>query len=108
MPHHHDWHHEGNKGSNYTFSSIGGVWDCIFLTRHEGRSKNFENQASSVDRSMTKSKEYKTWIRPKKGFFDTPFGSLLPVGMVLATAACKLMSQGFRVGLEGKENGFSK
>jgi sterol desaturase/sphingolipid hydroxylase (fatty acid hydroxylase superfamily) len=37
MPHHHDWHHEGFKGSNYTFSSIGGLWDCIFGTRKGGR-----------------------------------------------------------------------
>lgn len=37
MPHHHDWHHEGFKGSNYTFSSLGRLWDCIFGTRKEGR-----------------------------------------------------------------------
>jgi sterol desaturase/sphingolipid hydroxylase (fatty acid hydroxylase superfamily) len=37
MPHHHDWHHEGFKGSNYTFSSIGGLWDCLFGTRKGGR-----------------------------------------------------------------------
>ena len=28
MPHHHDWHHEGHKGCNYTFTSLGGLWDC--------------------------------------------------------------------------------
>eukprot|EP00557_Chaetoceros_sp_GSL56_P002005 CAMPEP_0176494880 /NCGR_PEP_ID=MMETSP0200_2-20121128/10349_1 /TAXON_ID=947934 /ORGANISM="Chaetoceros sp., Strain GSL56" /LENGTH=441 /DNA_ID=CAMNT_0017892701 /DNA_START=341 /DNA_END=1663 /DNA_ORIENTATION=+ len=39
MPHHHDWHHEGFKGSNYTFSSLGGLWDCIFGTRKGGRYK---------------------------------------------------------------------
>jgi Sterol desaturase len=39
MPHHHDWHHEGYKGSNYTFSSLGGLWDCIFGTRKGGRFK---------------------------------------------------------------------
>jgi len=37
MPHHHDWHHEGFKGSNYTFTSIGGLWDCVFGTRKTGR-----------------------------------------------------------------------
>ena len=37
MPHHHDWHHEGHKGCNYTFTSIGGLWDCIFGTRKVGR-----------------------------------------------------------------------
>merc|ERR1712228_886055 len=37
MPHHHDWHHEGHKGCNYTFTSMGGFWDCIFGTRKTGR-----------------------------------------------------------------------
>ena len=37
MPHHHDWHHEGHKGCNYTFSSIGGFWDVCFGTRKNGR-----------------------------------------------------------------------
>ncbi|KAL5268008.1 hypothetical protein ACHWQZ_G004904 [Mnemiopsis leidyi] len=37
MPHHHDWHHEGHKGCNYTFSSLGGLWDCVFGTRKTGR-----------------------------------------------------------------------
>ena len=40
MPHHHDWHHEGFKGSNYTFTSIGGLWDCVFGTRKAGRCKS--------------------------------------------------------------------
>merc|ERR1712146_709596 len=31
-PHHHDWHHEGFKSCNYTFSAIGGVWD--YILRH--------------------------------------------------------------------------
>merc|ERR1711981_847312 len=39
MPHHHDWHHEGHKGCNYTFSSIGGLWDCLFGTRRVGRAE---------------------------------------------------------------------
>lgn len=34
MPHH-DWHHEGHKGC--TFTSIGGLWDCVFGTRKVGR-----------------------------------------------------------------------
>eukprot|EP00448_Togula_jolla_P007434 CAMPEP_0170605638 /NCGR_PEP_ID=MMETSP0224-20130122/20077_1 /TAXON_ID=285029 /ORGANISM="Togula jolla, Strain CCCM 725" /LENGTH=355 /DNA_ID=CAMNT_0010930649 /DNA_START=53 /DNA_END=1116 /DNA_ORIENTATION=- len=37
MPHHHDWHHEGHKSCNYTFSALGGLWDCIFGTRKGGR-----------------------------------------------------------------------
>lgn len=38
-PHHHDWHHEGFKSCNYTFSAIGGVWDYMFATRKVGRGK---------------------------------------------------------------------
>eukprot|EP00448_Togula_jolla_P018065 CAMPEP_0170590654 /NCGR_PEP_ID=MMETSP0224-20130122/11983_1 /TAXON_ID=285029 /ORGANISM="Togula jolla, Strain CCCM 725" /LENGTH=376 /DNA_ID=CAMNT_0010914461 /DNA_START=51 /DNA_END=1181 /DNA_ORIENTATION=+ len=37
MPHHHDWHHEGHKSCNYTFSALGGLWDCVFGTRKGGR-----------------------------------------------------------------------
>jgi len=37
MPHHHDWHHEGHKSCNFTFASVGGVWDCVFGTRKMGR-----------------------------------------------------------------------
>ncbi len=50
MPHHHDWHHEGFKGSNYTFSSIGGLWDCVFGTRKGGRyTANFSKGATRED-----------------------------------------------------------
>mmetsp|Transcript_18495 Transcript_18495/g.27944 ORF Transcript_18495/g.27944 Transcript_18495/m.27944 type:complete len:359 (+) Transcript_18495:257-1333(+) len=37
MPHHHDLHHEGYKSCNFTFASIGGLWDCLFGTRKRGR-----------------------------------------------------------------------
>jgi sterol desaturase/sphingolipid hydroxylase (fatty acid hydroxylase superfamily) len=47
MPHHHDWHHEGFKGSNYTFSSLGGLWDCIFGTRKGGRYKANHGKAAT-------------------------------------------------------------
>lgn len=43
MPHHHDWHHEGHKGTNFTFTAMGGLWDCVFATRHAGRSLKQEN-----------------------------------------------------------------
>jgi len=53
MPHHHDWHHEGFKGSNYTFSSLGGLWDCLFGTRKVGRcSSNNWYSATREDKSM--------------------------------------------------------
>jgi len=52
MPHHHDWHHEGFKGSNYTFTSIGGLWDCIFGTRRAGRYvANGGRSATAFDRN---------------------------------------------------------
>ena len=55
MPHHHDWHHEGFKGSNYTFSSIGGLWDCVFGTRKGGRYRaNNEYAATREDKSDEK------------------------------------------------------
>lgn len=54
MPHHHDWHHEGFKGSNYTFSSIGGLWDCIFGTRKGGRYRA-NNQYAATREDKTKS-----------------------------------------------------
>jgi len=49
MPHHHDWHHEGFKGSNYTFTSLGGFWDWLFLTRAPGRSV-VQNQGSKCNK----------------------------------------------------------
>ena len=51
MPHHHDWHHEGFKACNFTFSSLGGVWDCAFGTRQTGRGLEAANatEATSED-----------------------------------------------------------
>ena len=54
MPHHHDWHHEGFKGSNFTFSSIGGIWDCLFGTRKGGRyMTNNKYAATREDKANT-------------------------------------------------------
>jgi len=47
MPHHHDWHHEGHKGSNYTFASLGGVWDVLFQSRHHGRASGHAARAAT-------------------------------------------------------------
>lgn len=53
MPHHHDWHHEGHKGCNYTFTSIGGLWDCVFSTRKAGRSdREAKDWATAFDRKQ--------------------------------------------------------
>jgi sterol desaturase/sphingolipid hydroxylase (fatty acid hydroxylase superfamily) len=66
MPHHHDWHHEGFKGSNYTFSSIGGLWDCIFGTRKSGRFKanNFAAATREDLQKSTKVRELPSWFSP--------------------------------------------
>lgn len=66
MPHHHDWHHEGFKGSNYTFTSIGGLWDCVFGTRKGGRFKA-NNYAAATREDMNKSQqiqELPSWFSP--------------------------------------------
>jgi sterol desaturase/sphingolipid hydroxylase (fatty acid hydroxylase superfamily) len=66
MPHHHDWHHEGFKGSNYTFTSIGGLWDCVFGTRKGGRYKANEFAAATRE-DMAKSQkvtELPSWFSP--------------------------------------------
>lgn len=66
MPHHHDWHHEGFKGSNYTFSSIGGLWDCVFNTRKGGRFKA-NNYAAATREDVNKNQiglEVPSWFSP--------------------------------------------
>lgn len=66
MPHHHDWHHEGFKGSNYTFSSIGGLWDCVFGTRKGGRYKANNSVAATREdlKSSSKIQELPWWFSP--------------------------------------------
>lgn len=66
MPHHHNWHHEGFKGSNYTFSSIGGLWDCVFGTRKSGR-YSANNYAAATREDMKKDEkvhELPSWFSP--------------------------------------------
>merc|ERR1719253_918520 len=57
MPHHHDWHHEGHKGSNYTFSSIGGLWDAAFGTRKTGRANLHPSEQTPLDKKLLETKE---------------------------------------------------
>lgn len=68
MPHHHDWHHEGFKGSNYTFSSIGGLWDCIFGTRKGGRYTANNSFAATredlVSKKGTGNAKLPSWFSP--------------------------------------------
>jgi hypothetical protein len=74
----HDWHHEGHKGCNYTFSSIGGVWDCIFGTRKAGR---YEANGSFAATSLDKT--------PRRGL-PAAVHPCMPVLMVAGLAVLKL------------------
>lgn len=90
MPHHHDWHHEGHKSSNFTFSSIGGLWDCIFGTRIAGRAaKEAALAATSYDRYQVESKAPKT----KKGLMDDPYLVCLPSTCFLTFAGYRLYTK---------------
>jgi len=85
MPHHHDWHHEGHKSCNYTFTSIGGIWDCIFGTRKAGR-------ASELKPEHTTSYDKEHGMKPgrSRSLLDKPLFCLTPVLGVGALAAVKL------------------
>jgi len=85
MPHHHDWHHEGHKSCNYTFSSLGGLWDCLFGTRKAGRASELQpEQMTRQDRvnGMKAGRE--------KHIFDRPVFALAPVFSVGALVVYKL------------------
>lgn len=84
MPHHHDWHHEGHKGCNYTFSSLGGIWDCVFMTRKAGRAAEInQDYATRHDKSCDK-------VIRTKTFMDRPWFVVLPVIGVGSLVAVKL------------------
>jgi len=85
MPHHHDWHHEGFKGSNYTFSSIGGLWDCVFGTRKGGRYTANNSAAATREDLQVKGKvkELPSWFSP-----------LAPL-VGLTAAVCMKLNQSF-------------
>mmetsp|Transcript_58764 Transcript_58764/g.132717 ORF Transcript_58764/g.132717 Transcript_58764/m.132717 type:complete len:375 (-) Transcript_58764:55-1179(-) len=87
MPHHHDWHHEGHKSCNYTFTSIGGLWDCLFATRKAGRAKDLmPEHTTRYDKGNTmKAGRGKTIL-------DHPLVCLAPVISVGALAAYRLRS----------------
>eukprot|EP00451_Oxyrrhis_marina_P005465 CAMPEP_0204278552 /NCGR_PEP_ID=MMETSP0468-20130131/31311_1 /ASSEMBLY_ACC=CAM_ASM_000383 /TAXON_ID=2969 /ORGANISM="Oxyrrhis marina" /LENGTH=371 /DNA_ID=CAMNT_0051255477 /DNA_START=33 /DNA_END=1148 /DNA_ORIENTATION=+ len=91
MPHHHDWHHEGHKGCNYTFSSLGGVWDCVFGTRKAGRAADLlEGNATRWDKQPAMGRRGKTVL-------DNAFVATAPVVAVGIAAGLKLQRDGFRV-----------
>eukprot|EP00088_Acartia_fossae_P000848 TRINITY_DN10327_c0_g1_i1.p1 TRINITY_DN10327_c0_g1~~TRINITY_DN10327_c0_g1_i1.p1 ORF type:complete len:364 (-),score=31.46 TRINITY_DN10327_c0_g1_i1:487-1578(-) len=84
MPHHHDWHHEGHKGCNYTFTSIGGLWDCVFGTRKTGRHPSLAQ--TKKDQEMAQGAQ-KTNMH---SLMNHPWLSLTPVLMVATMAITKL------------------
>lgn len=83
MPHHHDWHHEGHKGCNYTFTSIGGLWDCIFATRKTGRHPVVAE--TRRDKAAVAATVSKTGLA-----MDNPVYCLAPVVGLALLAAMKL------------------
>jgi len=91
MPHHHDWHHEGHKACNFTFTSIGGVWDCVFGTRKVGRHPREAETAR--DRDMAASTE-KPSARGR-ALLDQPLVCLSPVLAVGVAAGLKLAGRQF-------------
>mmetsp|Transcript_9325 Transcript_9325/g.23979 ORF Transcript_9325/g.23979 Transcript_9325/m.23979 type:complete len:186 (-) Transcript_9325:98-655(-) len=82
MPHHHDWHHEGHKGCNYTFSALGGVWDYIFNTRRSGRhTANNSYASTAADRASD----------PKRQLAqDSPVLCAMPVVLLGALTALRI------------------
>lgn len=92
MPHHHDWHHEGHKGSNYTFTSMGGIWDYTFGTRKAGRAMRNPGSATAQDIEDTKSQQTKSRA---KTILDHPMICTIPVVLVLAAATFKLRCANF-------------
>jgi sterol desaturase/sphingolipid hydroxylase (fatty acid hydroxylase superfamily) len=100
MPHHHDWHHEGHKTCNYTFSALGGVWDCVFGTRKHGRADQFSTtpgragQETAFDRKLMASK-----TPARKGIFDNAAAVCMPSCMFLLAVTCRVGMFGCSVGL---------
>jgi len=81
MPHHHDWHHEGFKGSNYTFSSIGGLWDCLFGTRKAGR-YSANNCAAATREDIKSAQGFKTKVKELPSWFS-PLYPLVFLGIAV-------------------------
>mmetsp|Transcript_525 Transcript_525/g.1424 ORF Transcript_525/g.1424 Transcript_525/m.1424 type:complete len:372 (+) Transcript_525:140-1255(+) len=84
MPHHHDWHHEGHKGSNYTFASLGGLWDVLFGTRHPGRAGGHAAAAATRDDTarvgLNKKHHCRNWL-------DHPYVTPVPLVAFFAATA---------------------
>jgi sterol desaturase/sphingolipid hydroxylase (fatty acid hydroxylase superfamily) len=84
MPHHHDFHHEGHKGCNYTFAALGGIWDVVFGTRKVGRGTEHPHAATVEDL-----KSQQPVAREKHLIFDDPFLVFLPMALTPLLAIIK-------------------
>eukprot|EP01051_Picozoa_sp_SAG22_P002372 SAG22_NODE_104_length_20159_cov_5.877517_11_plen_120_part_00 len=84
-------HHEGHKSCNFTFCSLGGLWDCVFGTRKAGgRAAHCLQKTRSDKAELAGSKKT---VRAKT-IMDKPLFSLLPVVCVAALVALKLANTG--------------
>jgi len=83
MPHHHDWHHEGHKGSNYTFAALGGIWDVAFSSRHHGRASGHAARAAT----RADVAQIATGKRRARVKWDHPLVTPLPLLAYFAAAA---------------------
>jgi len=98
MPHHHDWHHEGHKACNFTFTSIGGVWDCVFGTRKAGRGTQLQCKRSSTREDAVEAGHPGSPKMRKKSYMDQPIIVCIPVLAVVGAALCKLYANAGIVG----------
>ena len=79
MPHHHDWHHEGHCGANYTFASLGGLWDVLFNSRHHGRSNGYAQVAATRDDTYRIARKLEPSFRAKGLGWDHPLVTPQPL-----------------------------
>jgi len=89
MPHHHDWHHEGHKGCNYTFTSIGGMWDCVFGTRKVGRHPAVAETREDIEMVGREGKQTRKGVG-----MDHPYLCLAPVITIGTLAVIKYYLSG--------------
>ena len=75
MPYHHDLHHEGFKGGNYSFAALGGIWDEIFGTRIVGRVPEPLSKNSTAMKNGNLDLSFTLNTR----FFDGPYTCFIPI-----------------------------
>ncbi len=94
MPHHHDWHHEGAKACNFTFTPLGGLWDCLFGTRKAGRALIRDPPAATAYDRANAGRQRQRAHPLRSKIWSHPAMSLAPVVAVLAATAAKLCATG--------------